>query len=195
MKKGWVILNGSLLTILLMVIGMIVFVQRDFTHRNLDFMPGMVSSIAYKPQAPWQRGDAGPPLVPGTVVRGFEPFEYKPTPEDALRSGRELTSPVADTNIAALERGAAVYAVMCQPCHGPTGLGDGVITKRGFPPPPSLFADNALNMKDGQMYHIVTFGQRNMPSLASQVPRPDRWKVLAYIRSLQSKQQHKGSRR
>ncbi|MBI3110007.1 MAG: cytochrome c [Ignavibacteriales bacterium] len=195
MKKGWVILNGSLLILLLVVIGMIVFVQRDFTHRNLDFMPGMVSSIAYKPQAPWQEGDVGPPLVPGTVVRGFEPFEYKPTPEDALRAGRELTSPVADTNIAALERGAAVYAAMCQPCHGPTGLGDGVITKRGFPPPPSLFADNALNMKDGQMYHIVTFGQRNMPSLASQVSRSDRWNVLAYIRSWQSKQQQKGSRR
>ena len=195
MKKGWMILNGSLLILLLVVIGMIVFVQRDFTHRNLDFMPGMVSSIAYKPQAPWKGGEVGPPLVPGTVVRGFEPFEYKPTPGDALRAGRELTSPVADTNIAALERGAAVYATMCQPCHGPTGLGDGVITKRGFPPPPSLFADNALNMRDGQMYHIVTFGQRNMPSLASQVSRPDRWNVLAYIRSLQSKQQHKGSRR
>ena len=195
MKKGWVILNVSLLILLVVMIGMIVFVQRDFTHRNLDFMPGMVSSVAYKPQAPWQGGGAGPPLVPGTVVRGFEPFDYKPTPEDALRAGRELASPVSDTSTTAIERGAVLYATMCQPCHGPTGLGDGVITKRGFPPPPSFFADNALNMKEGQMYHIITFGQRNMPSMASQVSRSDRWNVLAYIRSLQSKQQKKGSSR
>jgi len=40
-------------------------------------------------------------------------------------------------------------------------------------------------MKGGQIYHIITYGQRNMPSFASQVVRADRWRVAAYIRSLQ----------
>lgn len=198
MKKRWMILNGSLLLILLMIVGMILFVQRDFTQRNLDFMPGMVSYVAYKPQTilPLDPDQSiGSPLVPGTIVRGFEPFDYKPHPGDALRAGRELTSPVSDSDAVALERGAIVYGTMCQPCHGSAGLGDGVITKRGFPPPPSLFAENALNMKKGHMYHVVTFGQRNMPSLASQVSRQDRWNVIVYIRSMQSRQRMEASTR
>ncbi len=198
MKKGWIVLNGSLVVLLLMVVGMILFVQRDFTQRNLDFMPGMVSYVAYKPQSPLPTGPdhaARNPIPPGTIARGFEPLEYRATPEDALRAGRELHNPVSDSAAVALERGAFVYATMCQPCHGTNGLGDGVVAKRGFPPPPSLFADNAMKMKEGQMYHIVTFGQRNMPSLASQVPRQDRWNVIAYLRSLQSKQQKGASAR
>lgn len=190
MKKGWMILNGSLLVLLLMVVGMILFVQRDFTRRNLDFMPGMVSYVAYKPQSPMPAGPdhaARNPLPSGTIARGFDPPGYRATPEDALRAGQELNNPVSDSDAVALERGAFVYATMCQPCHGSAGLGDGIVTKRGFPPPPSLFAENALKMKEGQMYHVVTFGQRNMPPLASQVPRQDRWNVVAYLRSLQSK--------
>jgi hypothetical protein len=64
-------------------------------------------------------------------------------------------------------------------------LGDGTIAKRGFPPPPSLLADKAKNIKDGQMFHIMTYGQANMPSLVSQVLPLDRWRVIKYVRSVQ----------
>jgi mono/diheme cytochrome c family protein len=185
-----VLLNGLLLVVFLVVIGLIFFVQRDFTQRNFDFMPGMVSYVAYKPQADLPVRDVKrlvAPKVEGTVARGFMPLDYKSTPEDAQRAGRELVNPVADTNLAALERGAAVYARMCQPCHGPTGQGDGLVSQHGFPPPPSLYAENAMKMKDGQMFHIITYGQKNMPALASEVKREDRWNVIRHIRSLQQK--------
>jgi hypothetical protein len=56
---------------------------------------------------------------------------------------------------------------------------------RGFPAPPSFLADHAMNLADGQIFHIVTYGQKNMPSHAAQVPAEDRWRVIAYVRSLQ----------
>jgi hypothetical protein len=40
-------------------------------------------------------------------------------------------------------------------------------------------------MPDGQMYHLLTLGQKNMASYASQVERADRWKVIRHIRALQ----------
>lgn len=42
-------------------------------------------------------------------------------------------------------------------------------------------------MKDGQLFHIITYGQGNMPPYAVQVTQDDRWKIIAYIRSLQAK--------
>ncbi len=42
-----------------------------------------------------------------------------------------------------------------------------------------------MKMKDGQIFHVLTFGQNNMPSYASQLSREDRWNVITYVRSLQ----------
>jgi hypothetical protein len=61
------------------------------------------------------------------------------------------------------------------------------MVERGVPPPASLTADKAVQMKDGELFHIITFGQRNMPSLESQLSREDRWKVILHLRSLQQK--------
>jgi mono/diheme cytochrome c family protein len=41
-------------------------------------------------------------------------------------------------------------------------------------------------MKDGQLFHILTYGQNNMPSYASQLSRDDRWNVILYVRAMQS---------
>jgi hypothetical protein len=46
-------------------------------------------------------------------------------------------------------------------------------------------AEKALQLSGGQMFHIITYGQKNMPSHAAQVPPDDRWRVIAYVRSLQ----------
>jgi mono/diheme cytochrome c family protein len=98
----------------------------------------------------------------------------------------ELVNPVPAADAAAVERGRAVFASFCAVCHGAGGNGDGPVTRRGVPPPPSLFGENAMGMSDGRMYHIITSGQGNMAAYASQVERLDRWRIIRYIRSLQS---------
>ncbi len=56
---------------------------------------------------------------------------------------------------------------------------------RGFPPPLSLVAPHALTLTDDQIFDIITRGQKNMPSYASQVPAAERRAAIAYIRGLQ----------
>jgi mono/diheme cytochrome c family protein len=121
----------------------------------------------------------------GTVARGQEPLPYKATPEDALRAGLELHSPFSDKDENHVQRGAAVFTNFCQACHGPFGLGDGAVTQGGFPPPPSLLARRALRMPEGQMFHVLTYGQGRMPSVAPQLSRADRWSAILYVRQLQ----------
>jgi len=157
----------------------------DPARRNVDVLPDMVRSVAYDSFADNPNFADGKTLrepVPGTVVRGLMPLNYAATPADAQRAGRELIAPV---NRNALQRGAVVYANYCETCHGPEGKGDGRVAQRGFPAPPSLLAPRALQMADGQMFHVLTWGQNNMPSYAAQIDRSDRWAAIAYVRSLQ----------
>lgn len=183
-------LNIFLLLVLLMVLGLNWVLWRDPSVPNDDVLPDMAHSPAYKAQAENSAipgGNTALRPVAGTVARDYPPLSFGTSPEEAQRAGRELASPFEIGDVKAAERGAVVYANFCAVCHGPAGLGDGTVTTRGFPPPPSLFADNAMNMADGQMFHIITFGQRNMPGYASQVSRADRWKAVLHVRLLQQK--------
>ena len=86
-----------------------------------------------------------------------------------------------------MQRGDNVYRVFCISCHGATGTGDGPVSQRGFPPPPSLLTGKSRQMKDGQIFHILTYGQNSMPTFSSELSHSRRWDVINYIRDLQSK--------
>ncbi len=86
---------------------------------------------------------------------------------------------------ASIERGAEIFNTFCITCHGPSGLGDGPVTKRGFPPPPPLPTGKSSEMKDGQLFHILTYGQGSMAPMISQLSRSQRWDAINYVRTLQ----------
>ncbi len=161
----------------------------DPNRRNYEFFPNMVESVARDAQNSALVLDDGTVVdrrvPPGSVARGYLPLSFPATPEGALLAGQTLTNPIAADDWEAIARGAFVFDTFCAVCHGPKGLGDGPVTKRGVPPPPSFMLDNAVDMADGQMYHVITLGQKNMASYASQVSRGDRWKVIRFIRKLQ----------
>ncbi|HZY10031.1 MAG TPA: cytochrome c [Bacteroidota bacterium] len=184
------IVNGALFLGLLATVLMTWFLRRDYTQRNDEFLPGMVVSVPFNAQDPnvnfldkktLQSSDKN------NIAKGYFPLHYRATAEDAVRASEELVNPLSDSIDAERERGEKVFTTFCQPCHGAGGVGDGNVVKRGFPPPPSLLADHALKLKDGQLFHIITYGQGNMSSLVSQVNRLDRWRVINHIRSLQKK--------
>ena len=186
-RLGW--LNLWLVLVLLVLVAAHAAIPADPTRRNLQFFPNMVESLAHEAQAmppaldPDRRIDLRPPV--GAVARGYIPLRYEATPEDAARAGRELTLPVTAVDSGSAERGAFVYATFCSPCHGPGGEGDGPVTRKGVPPPPSLLLPHARDLPDGQMFHIITFGQGNMAAYGPQVGRPDRWEAVRHIRGLQ----------
>lgn len=160
----------------------------DPTVPNLDAMPQMVHTSRYGAFAPNENFADGATLRPpveGTLARGALPLHYAATREDAARAGEELNNPVSFADPAVLARGARVFGAFCLPCHGAEARGDGPVVARGFPAPPSLLAGHAVQLKDGQLFHVVTHGQGNMPAYAAQLSPEDRWRVVAYLRSRQ----------
>ncbi|MCP3994288.1 MAG: cytochrome c, partial [bacterium] len=162
----------------------------DPSRRNYEFLPNMVESYARDAQSPPFVFDDGSALdlrpPEGSVARGYMPFEYPATPEGALLAGQELQNPFSGDDADAASRGAIVYSNFCAVCHGGAGLGDGTVTRKGVPPPPSFLLEHAVNMTDGQMFHVISSGQANMASYASQVERDDRWRAILHVRRLQA---------
>lgn len=186
-------LKSLLNPILAGCIGILIIVSwmigGDTEKPNYEFLPGMLYSIPYDTFAENDHFPDGKTLqapIPGTIPRGYMPLLYAATPEDAIRAGEEMESPL-DPEVDHSQRGAKIYATFCIPCHGASGVGDGLVAKRGYPPPPSIHAENSMNMKDGQLFHIITYGQGNMPAYAAQVSPDDRWKAILHLRSLQEK--------
>lgn len=89
-----------------------------------------------------------------------------------------------------LYRGKEQYRIYCEPCHGGTGAGNGIIMTGGYGyvPAPSYHIDRIREMPDGQLYDAIANGVRNMPSYATQVEVKDRWAIVSYIRALQLSQ-------
>ena len=154
---------------------------------NYEYMPDMVGSLAYDSFAPNPVTRDGKTLMappPGTIPRGYVPLHFGPGPAEAARAARELQNPIADVP-AAVDRGRVAFQRWCSPCHGHEGLGDGLVATR-FPRPPSLIAPHARALPDGQLFHIVTFGQGLMPAYGQLVMQDDRWKIARYLRQLQA---------
>jgi mono/diheme cytochrome c family protein len=178
----------NVLLFVLFVLSMVanLAVRPDPSSPDIEILPDMVHSVAYASFSPnpiLPDGKTLQPPVPGTIPRGYEAIDYQPTPEDAIRAGAELKNPLDPG--AAKERGAVVYQTFCTPCHGPSLKGDGAVALHGLPAPPNLKGEKSMKLAEGQMFHILTFGQKNMPSYASQLTVNDRWSVIAYVQAMQ----------
>ncbi|UCF39392.1 MAG: cytochrome c [Acidobacteriota bacterium] len=165
-----------------------LFLRSDYAAPNREFIPEMVYSPAfatYSGNPHFTDGKTQQTFPEGTVARGHLPFAYGPTPEEALRAGAELSSPPTPDPESAPAAGRVIFESFCIPCHGSTGAGDGTVTQRGFPSPPSLKAEHARSLPDGQIFHIITWGQGNMPPYRTMLSPEERWEVIPYIRKLQ----------
>lgn len=111
----------------------------------------------------------------------------RPRSESARQDDTALRAAIVSQRFSAsVERGSEVYRTFCLACHGSKGAGDGPVPQRGFPPPPSMLTGKSLQMNDGQLFHILTYGQGSMAPFAAQLPRVVRWDVINYVRDLQS---------
>lgn len=188
----------------LAVLGLFVFlaaatVDVDYSRPNYEFLPDMKYSPAYgafEANPNFANGRTLQAPVAGTIARGEMPLHYTATKEDALRAGEELSNPydlesedeeARQSAAASVQRGADLFRINCVCCHGATGMGDGLVAQRGFPPPPSLLTGKSLQMQDGQLFHVLTYGQGNMSSFAAQLTQEQRWDAINYVRSMQQK--------
>jgi mono/diheme cytochrome c family protein len=183
-------LDRTLILIACAAIGLSLVLWPDATRRNLTYAPDMAVSPAvttYSSSAVPGDAETLRAPVPGTVPRGPLPLHYEASEADALRAAMELQVPPGIAAEVDRLRGEKLFEIFCQPCHGSEGHGDGITIKRGFQPPPSLLTQHARDMRDGQMFHVITYGQKLMPSQASQVRADDRWRLIMHVRRLQQR--------
>ncbi len=171
-----------------LLLGGAVLLRRDVRERNLQVLPADMVRTRIARSGGLTEGfpDRLVQRVPpeGTIPRDGAPYEFGPSLEEAKRAGETLSNPIPSSP-AVLARGAVIWNRTCACCHGTGGLGDAPVTKRGFPPPPSLLLPASKALKDGEILHAIVYGRKNMPSAAIQVEPDDRWRVIRYLRSLQ----------
>ncbi len=85
-----------------------------------------------------------------------------------------------------LRRGQVIFNDVCATCHGRTGAGDGIIVQRGYVKPPSLAAPNIVALPVGQLYAYTRNGFGAMPPYGPIVQPADLWRVIGYVRVLQT---------
>jgi hypothetical protein len=178
----------SVFYVIFSIIGLYLFGQflaRDTGQPNVEFLPEMVYSPAYSAFAENPNFSDGKTLqLPpeGSIPLGFLP-EYPDGELTAENAGEVLHSPLINEEIDR-NRGAFIYATFCQICHGFNGDGDGPVTKRGVPPPPSLKTEKVRKMRDGDLYFLISRGVGNMPGYDIQIKRSDRWQVVEFLKTL-----------
>ncbi|MAE45467.1 MAG: cytochrome C [Planctomycetes bacterium] len=187
MSSNWKSFLALFLPCILVLLALESLLRPNPRERNYEAFTEMVYSRAAEslsPSASLPGAMTQQSVAPGVVIRGQLPFHYGPGPEEAQRAGRELLNPYTDEPHV-LARGAEIYLRFCTVCHAGDGGGQGPVVKRGMLPPPPLGAARALEIKDGEMFHVLTLGQGNMGSYAAQISAADRWKVIRHVRLLQ----------
>lgn len=129
-------------------------------------------------------GRTGRLPVEGTVARGDL------REDDHLYRGKVdgvfVTTFPFKIDAAIMERGRERYTIYCTPCHGRTGLGNGMVIQRGFKVPAASHHMERLRLAPvGYWFDVITNGFGVMFGYAAQIPVKDRWAIIAYVRALQ----------
>jgi mono/diheme cytochrome c family protein len=139
-----------------------------------------------RPSAFFADGSSARPLVEGTVARGtLQEDEGFFTGKVNKVDVKELPFPV-DAQV--LDRGQERFNIYCTPCHGRTGVGNGMVVQRGYRQPPSFHIDRLRQADAGHFFDVMTNGFGAMPDYRAQISPRDRWNIVAYIRALQLSQ-------
>lgn len=160
------------------------------TKPPIHINPNMDNVPRYDPQAAspfFDNGMAMRPVPEGTVARG-QLREDKAWYEGIGPDGQPVAENPLPLTASALERGRERYNIYCTACHSQVGDGRGIVTQRGFVPPPTFHSDLIRNYPDGHIFQVISNGIRNMPSYAPQIPVEDRWRIVHYVRALQRSQ-------
>jgi len=142
----------------------------------------------YEQSAIFPNGSSAQPLVAGTVSR-VETAGAVLDEDELLNSGKvngqmAAVFPFAITR-ADLDRGEERFNIYCSPCHGRTGEGNGMVVQRGYRQAANYHIERLRKMPIGYFYDVMTNGFGAMPDYKAQIPVDDRWRIAAYVRTLQ----------
>jgi mono/diheme cytochrome c family protein len=92
-----------------------------------------------------------------------------------------------DSDDASIARGAELYAINCQMCHGQTAEGTGPIAPFLANKPANLTSPVVQSKSDGSIFLTITNGVTGkMPALNENFLVSERWDLVNYIRTLKA---------
>ncbi|MGD8453874.1 MAG: cytochrome c [Phycisphaerae bacterium] len=134
-----------------------------------------------------------PPVV-GTVAVSEWPIDEHL--QLGKKNGEWATTFPMPLTMDVMRRGQQRFGVFCAPCHGSHGFGDGLVNSRAealaegtWVTPTSFHTDEVRGRAVGELFDFITNGVRTMPAYGVQIPVPDRWAIVAYLRALQRSEQ------
>jgi len=126
------------------------------------------------------------PVIEDTVARGqlhLDEARYT-----GKLNGKDIDFFPIQITRADVLRGRERFNIYCSPCHGRLGNGHGMVVARGLRQPPNYADPRLVDAPVGHFFDVMTNGYGAMYSYASRVAVDDRWRIAAYIRTLQMSQ-------
>lgn len=121
-----------------------------------------------------------PVMAPGSIpTTGGEEF-YRNADD------KEIIPPFSLAGQAVIEAGKIAYQYYCIHCHGRNFDGYGTVGQSFAPTPADLRGARVQALFDGTFFREISFGipGGRQPALATTMAPIDRWRVIAYIKSL-----------
>lgn len=119
------------------------------------------------------------------MEEGVVPFSAA---EEVLRAtkGEDLKSPLDLEDPAVVEEGKKLYFNFCFMCHGPNHDGNGTVGQSFHPLPTDLRSAKVQSKAEGVHFKEISYGvpDGRQPALATTIPVLDRWRIVAYLKSL-----------
>ena len=156
-----------------------------------EYMPNMYRSPSIETYGEHNiDGYKGIP-VEGTIAQGkLSTFNYDKSIEGYKLAGLEANYPLDfNKNEKTLNQGKELFGMMCSHCHGINGDGKGTVQHAVYSLVPS-YNDTIPNrrsgrsmseLKEGHIFHAITYGLNAMGPHASQITEEERWKIVYYI--------------
>lgn len=163
---------------------------------GVEYMPDMYRSPAIETYVDYNYPDSSTvrQAPENSIPMGYKPYPYPNTNEGYEMAGEILNNPLK-LDEKTLTRGKELYTSFCSHCHGKKGKGQGSIQNAIYGAVPS-YADETPNrrgdrsmseLKEGHIYHAIMYGLNAMGPHSSLIREEDRWKIVAYVQTLQGK--------
>ncbi|MES1983159.1 MAG: cytochrome c [Pseudomonadota bacterium] len=137
----------------------------------------MANSINIKPQESVDLNNPGMAIFPkrSVPVPGTTIFVKD------MEAAEKMANPIP-ASAKSIATGAKLFEIICVPCHGKSGTGDGLVGAKLILRPFDLTSESLAGKPDGHIFGMMTFGGAIMPVYANDLTPTERWHVVNYVR-------------
>ena len=119
-------------------------------------------------------------MEPGVVPFGGGEAEYRNA------KAEDLISPFKSDDSEVAASGKSLYFTYCAQCHGKYHDGNGTVGQSFHPLPGDLQSDKVQSLAQCTLFKEISYGvpDGRQPALATTIEVMDRWRIIAYVKSL-----------